>query len=163
MRTRNLYGLGALSLAVFTFSSMAYSAPVTSPANVRSGPGSGWPVIAAIPAGTDVTVVNCGEGWRHSWCQIEYGSVKGYVNGAVLAAAGQNVVVAPVVTTDAVNLRASANLFSPVIDVIPGGEPVNVLHCRSGWGRGWCHVAYEEKTGYVRGGLLERQGAVIPQ
>lgn len=105
MRTRNLCGFGAVALALAAFSSMAYSAPVSSSANIRSGPGSNWPLITAIPVGTDVTALNCGEGWRHSWCQVEFGGMRGYVNGAVLATAGQSVIVAPVVTTDAVNLR----------------------------------------------------------
>jgi uncharacterized protein YraI len=67
------------------------------------------------------------------------------------------VVVAPVVTTDATNMRAGPSLFSPVEEIIPGGATVDVLHCKQGLGRGWCKIAYEDKTGYVRGGLLARQ------
>jgi uncharacterized protein YraI len=164
MRTRSLLVLGAALLALVGVQGAAHAAAVMSPANVRTGPGTSWPVVGSIPAGTDVQVLNCNEGWRHSWCQVRFGDQTGYVNASVLAASGRsNVVVAPVVTTDAANLRTRASLFSSVIEVIPGGETVNVLRCRSGLGNGWCHVAYGGRTGYVRGGLLSRQGSIIPQ
>jgi uncharacterized protein YraI len=157
MRKENLSVLGALTLALAVASSAANANPITSPANVRSGPGTAWPVISVAPAGAEVDVLTCGTGWNHRWCQVDYGGMKGYVNAAALAGVGANVVIAPVVTTDLANLRTRPSLFSSVVEVIPGGETVNVLHCRSGMGRGWCHVAYEDKTGYVRGGLLHRQ------
>jgi len=164
MRTRSLLVLGAALVALVGVQGAAHAAAVMSPANVRSGPGVGGPVVGSIPAGTDVEVLNCNEGWRHSWCQVRVGDQTGYVNASVLGASGRsNVVIAQVVTTDAANLRTRASLFSSVIDVIPGGEIVDVLRCRSGLGSGWCHVAYGGKTGYVRGGLLTRQGAIIPQ
>ena len=48
---------------VLAFCAVAGSAfaktPLTSPATVFSGPGASWPVIAQIPAGGHVDVINC--------------------------------------------------------------------------------------------------------
>jgi len=153
----------AAGIAAVVTGDPAYSATAMSPTNLRSGPGTSWPVIGAIPAGADVNVINCAEGWRHSWCQVQYGTISGYVNAPALAISGADVVVAQVVTTDATNLRTSPSLFASVIEVILGGEEVDVIHCKSGIGQGWCHVTYDGKTGFVRGGLLTRQASVIPR
>jgi uncharacterized protein YraI len=64
--------------------------------------------------------------------------------------------VAGVATKDATALNAPPRIFSRVIGTIPAGDTVNVLHCRSGLGSGWCKVAYGGGVGYVRGGLLAR-------
>lgn len=142
---------------------IAQATPAQSPATLRSGPGSGWKKVGKIPAGADVQVLSCNEGWRHSWCQVRYGSKTGWVNAPVLGTSRSKVVIAPVVTTDAASLKKRASIFSSVIQVIPGGKRVDVLRCPSGIGKGWCHVSYKGKTGYVRGGLLSRKGSVIPQ
>ncbi len=162
MRSTNLYATAA-GMVALTVASAAYSATARSPAILRAGPGTAWGAIGSVPAGADVEVLSCNPGWRHSWCQVRYGSTTGWVNAPALGTSGSQVVIAPVVTTDAANLRASPSLFSSVIEVIPGGENVDVLHCKNGIGRGWCHVAYNGTTGFVRGGLLTRQGSVIPR
>jgi uncharacterized protein YraI len=45
--------------------SLAAAAParVTSDLNVRSGEGTGYPVVAVMPAGSVVDVSGCGDGW----------------------------------------------------------------------------------------------------
>jgi uncharacterized protein YgiM (DUF1202 family) len=85
------------------------------------------------------------------------------VNAPVLGTSRSDVVIAPVVTTDAASLKKRASMFSAVIETIPGGETVDVLNCPKGIGSGWCKVSHNGKTGYVRGGLLTRKGSVIPQ
>lgn len=160
MRATRLCLTGVVAAAALAASTIAYSAAAISPAQLRAGPGKAWPVKATISAGTMVTVLNCGPGWRNAWCHVRVGGAKGYISSAALAPSGEkNVIIAPVVTTNAANLRGSPSLFSSVKAVIPGGETVNVIRCKTGLGRGWCRVGYENKIGYVRGGLLTRRGA----
>lgn len=160
---RNMLAAATVGLVVFLVQDIAQAATAQSPATLRSGPGTSWRRIGQIPAGSDVQVLSCNPGWRHSWCQIRYGSKTGWVNAPALGTSGSQVIVAPVVTTDAASLKRRASMFSSVIQVIPGGKKVDVLRCRSGLGRGWCRVSYQGKTGFVRGGLLTRQRSVIPR
>ena len=148
---RNMLAAATVGLVAFLVQDIAQAATAQSPAVLRSGPGTSWRKIGQIPAGADVEVLSCNPGWRHSWCQIRFGSKTGWVNAPALGTSGSQVVVAPVVTTDAASLKRRASMFSSVITVIPGGKKVDVLRCRSGLGRGWCRVSYQGKTGFVRG------------
>lgn len=163
MRMTSIYAAAIVGVAAFTASGAAYSAKTQSPTTLRSGPGMAWRAIGEVPAGANVKVKNCYSGWHHSWCQVRYGSKTGYVNGPALAVYGSHVRVAPVVTNDAANLQSRPSLFSSTMGVIPGGKTVDLIHCKSGIGSGWCKVAYKGKTGFIRGGLLARQGSSIPR
>ncbi len=152
------------AVAAAVFSTAASATPLVSPANVRSGPGPRWPVVAQVPAGADVDVLGCYAGWQAGWCQVRYGHVKGYVNAGELAPSGSsNVIVAPIVTRDLANLRQGPGKNWPAIGVIPPGAPVNVSHCSQGWLYGWCKVNFNGQTGYVNSVLLQRKGAVYPE
>ncbi|WP_442753790.1 SH3 domain-containing protein [Methylocystis sp. JAN1] len=156
-----LLRFAALSTAVTAGAALA--APVTSPANVRSGPSAKWPVIAVIPAGADVRVLNCGGGWKRDWCRVAYGQTKGYVAAGVLAPSGaNNVVVAPVVTTELANIYKGPGVNYPVVAVAPGGATVNKGGCVPGWQTHWCQVNYNGKVGYMMENLLEREGSLFP-
>ena len=152
MKTHTLWAAGAAALAALALCAAANGEEVASPVNVRSGPGTGWPVVATIPAGTDLQVLSCSTGWRWRWCQVQAGDVKGYVHQSVLGQSGGHVDVAGVVTRDATDLHRAPRLFSRVVTTIPAGAGVNVLHC----GSGWCRVAYAGAVGFVRRGLLAR-------
>jgi uncharacterized protein YraI len=142
----------------------ASATPLASPAKVRTGPGTTWPVIAEIGAGADVRVLGCYSGWEGGWCQVRYRHVKGYVDAGELAPSGtSNVIVAPIVTRDLANLRKGPGTNWPSLAEIPPSTPVNVAHCAQGWLVGWCKVTYEGQTGYVNSVLLQRQGAVYSQ
>ncbi|MFY9657493.1 MAG: SH3 domain-containing protein [Methylocystis sp.] len=157
-----LWAVGAATLASLALSAAANAGEIASPVNVRSGPGTNRPVVATIPAGTDVQVLTCASGWHWRWCKVQAGDVKGYVHQAALAQSGGHVDVAEVVTTDATALHKSPRIFSHVLATIPAGAQVNVLHCASGLGSGWCHVGYGGAVGYVRGGLIERNTYGLP-
>lgn len=160
---RKMFAAATVGLVAFLLMDVAQATPAQSPATLRSGPGTSWRAIGKIPAGADVEVLNCNEGWTHSWCQVRYGSKTGWVNAPVLGTSRSEVVIAPVVTTDAASLKKRASMFSSVIATIPGGEKVDVLRCPNGLGKGWCRISYNGKTGFVRGGLLTRKGSVIPR
>lgn len=157
---KSLFCLSFLSAALAA--ATAFAAPVSSPANVRSGPSAKWPVIATIPAGADVQVLNCGGGWKRDWCKVSYGQVSGYVAAGVLAPSGNNVVVAPVVTSELANLYKGPSPRYPVITAVPGGSRVNQGGCVAGWQTRWCQVNYDGKVGYMMENLLQREGALFP-
>ncbi|WP_363348677.1 SH3 domain-containing protein [Methylocystis echinoides] len=157
---KSVFGLAFLSAALAAAAALA--APVTSPANVRLGPSPKLPVIATIPAGADVQVLDCGGGWRRDWCKVAYGKVKGYVAAGVLAPSGNDVVVAPVVTTELANLYKGPGVKWAVIGPVPGGSTVNKGACVPGWQARWCIVNYNGQVGYMMENLLERQGALFP-
>ncbi len=142
---------------------VALASAVTSPATVRTGPGSRWPVIAEIPAGADVEVLSCGQGWKRAWCRVQYGATTGFVKAGTLAPSGSSdVVIAPVVTTDLANLRRGPGPKWAAIGVIPPSAEVNLLYCSHAWHGDRCKVSNEGMTGFVHGSLLQRQGAMFP-
>jgi uncharacterized protein YgiM (DUF1202 family) len=160
MRIRELIFAGAPAAVILVSVGVADAMAFKSPLYMRSGPGSAWPIVSSVPAGADVRIQSCASGWRHYWCRVSYGDKSGYIHAFALKEKGKQLLVAPVVTTDAADLHAQPNLFSPVQKTILGGKKVNVLHCSSGLGRsarGWCKIAYQKRIGYVRAGLLARQ------
>lgn len=161
MGQTHLLPFGVATLVASLFGAAALAHPVSSPANLYSGPGAKWPVIADIPAGGEVNVINCGPGWSRDWCHVSYGGKKGYVVAATLAPSGNDVIVAPIVTTDLANVRKGPGAKWAVVGVLQPDTTVNVSYCVNGWLNGWCRVHYEDKTGYVRGALLKRQGALF--
>ncbi|MGD9658037.1 MAG: SH3 domain-containing protein [Methylocystis sp.] len=160
---RKMFAGAMVGLVAFLVQDIAQATTAQSPATLRSGPGMSWRKIGRIPAGANVQLLSCRPGWRNTWCQVRYGSRTGWVNGPVLGTSGSKVVIASVVTTAAVSLKKRPSMFSSVIKVIPGGGRVDVLSCPNGLGSGWCRVSYHGRTGFVRGGLLTRQGSVIPR
>jgi uncharacterized protein YraI len=62
MKLQRLCFASVATFAIFAFSHAAIAAKLTSPLNVRSGPGATWPVIATVPAGADVEVQSCESG-----------------------------------------------------------------------------------------------------
>lgn len=141
----------------------AEAAQFSSPADVHTGPGENYPVIAQIPAGAQVGFIDCGPGWKNNWCHVKYKGKNGFVVANALApsASGDNVIVAPIVTTDAAYMRKGPNRTFPVVGVLIPGSEVNVKQCISGWLSGWCNVDFEGTSGWVHGSLLKRQGSLI--
>lgn len=91
LRTRIL-GAAAI-LALSTGLAAAAPAALERSANVRAGPGTNYPVIATLPAGSVVDV----EGCPGSWCQVATSAGQGFVARSLLAfgAGGPAVAVAP--------------------------------------------------------------------
>ena len=89
----------SLAVSALLLSAGAVSAAtVTDNLNLRSGPGLSHNVIAAMPAGSDVRVLNCGR----SWCRVAFNDTTGYASrkfissgGPVYAAAPSTAAVAP--------------------------------------------------------------------
>jgi uncharacterized protein YraI len=92
LRTR-LLGAAAI-LALSTGLAAAAPAALERSGNVRAGPGTNYPVIATLPAGSVVDVAGC----PGSWCQVETEAGEGFVARSLLAfggGGGPAVAVAP--------------------------------------------------------------------
>jgi uncharacterized protein YraI len=79
----------AAALALSTGIAAAVPATVETDANVRTGPGTGNPVIATLPAGTVVDAGPC-----TSWCRIAFDGGEGYMARSLLALGGSPPAVA---------------------------------------------------------------------
>lgn len=155
--------LGFAAAAAVLFGGAAFADPVTSPANVRSGPSPKWPVIASLPAGADVTVIDCGAGWKRDWCEVQAGPVHGFVAAGVLGTQGDNVLIAPVVTNNDVAIYKGPGVNYKIIGSIPENQTVNMGACVAGnGGVTWCKVTYGRKSGYSIQSELQRQNSLFP-
>ena len=92
---------GRAALLLSAGSALAVPATAETDLNVRSGPGTQFPVIGSIPDGQTVDVANC----SGAWCQVSFGGGTGYasqnyleIGGAV--APGPAVAVSPYVYDD---------------------------------------------------------------
>jgi uncharacterized protein YraI len=86
---------------------MAYPATVTTPLNLRTGPGVGYPVQTTMPAGVTVDVRGCSGGW----CNLNYRGIQGYASGTYLASGGT--VVGPAAVTVLPEYYAYAYRYPP--------------------------------------------------
>jgi len=94
-------GIGALLASA---AAAAGSAVTTGDLNIRSGPGTGYPVVGVIPVGHSVRVANCVA--DSAWCAVDFAGTHGwssasYMTGAaiggqaVFASAAPSYAIAP--------------------------------------------------------------------
>lgn len=107
--------------------------------NLRTGPGTSYPVILVIPKGATVTVT----GYSGSWAQVNYGGRSGYAAASYLASPSSTTEVR--YATANLNLRTGPGTGYAIILVIPKGASVSVVSISSGWAK----VNYSGRTGYV--------------
>jgi uncharacterized protein YraI len=55
---------------------------VTGDVNLRAGPDTNYPSVAMLPAGVEVAIEGCVDGW--SWCDVAAGNNRGWVAGSFL-------------------------------------------------------------------------------
>lgn len=63
-------------------SAFAADGYVTGNVNLRAGPDIGYPSVDMLPAGTEVAIYGCVDGW--SWCDVSTGDDRGWVAGSFL-------------------------------------------------------------------------------
>jgi uncharacterized protein YraI len=65
-------------------------------------------------------------------------------------------------TTRSVNVRAGPDTSYPVVAILGGGSPVQVMGCLDDWS--WCDVAFEDNRGWIYAPYLSYvyQGARVP-
>ena len=72
-----------LSLSILlTASACAADGYVTGNVYLRAGPDPGYPSVAMLDAGTPVSIEGCVNGW--SWCDVDAGGDRGWVEGTFL-------------------------------------------------------------------------------
>ena len=84
------FAVGALLLSAGAVS----AATLTDNLNLRNGPGLRYDVIGAVPAGSDVRVMNC----VGSWCRVAWNDTQGYLSRRFISRGGPVYAASP--TTD---------------------------------------------------------------
>src|SRR5215213_796365 len=78
-----LFGAGA-ALLLTTGAALAVPATAQTDLNVRSGPGTEYPVVGSIQGGETVNVGNC----TGSWCRVRFEGGSGFASRSHLALGG---------------------------------------------------------------------------
>ena len=113
---------------------------VYSPINVRSGAGTTYPVVATVPKGSHITLINR----TGSWWYVEYGDNRfGYCHADYITPIEGKPAK---VTASALNVRTGRGTSFPVQDILYNNQVILVLNTRNGWSRILYHGT---KTGYV--------------
>lgn len=106
MLKKSLFALGILAGA----SSVAAAATVavaTGNVNLRAGPSTAYPVVTVVPVGARIATYGCLTGY--SWCDITFGSYRGWVAANYIQIVYQG---APVVLTPAVAPAAGVTVVA---------------------------------------------------
>lgn len=115
--------------------------------NLRSGPGTGYAILAVIPKGTTVSVESVSGGWG----KLTYAGKTGFSSMTYLTRS-----TAPTndlrVTTANLNFRTGPGTSYSIIATIPKGTTVNVLSESGGWAR----FVYGGRTGYSSSAYLSK-------
>src|SRR6185503_16513555 len=82
LRTK-LLGVGA-ALLLSTGAALAVPATAQTDLNVRSGPGTNYPVVGSLQGGETVDVGSC----TGSWCRVSFGGGSGFASRSYLAMGG---------------------------------------------------------------------------
>lgn len=79
--------LALIAVAIMSLPALAQSRPAiaytTANLNMRTGPGTNYPVITTVPRGGGVTVFGCTADYR--WCDAAFANAKGWVSGKYLS------------------------------------------------------------------------------
>ena len=160
-----IYGAAAAAMlsaavAVPAFASDSVTTMATTAAlNLRTGEGTGYPIITTMPKDTSVEVYGMSaDGWYHvkyqdkeGFCYYRWLNFEGTADGTVHD--GKTTEMFP---TTALNLREQPSTASRVLTVVPKDMPVAVSAKHDGWFsvefegvKGYC---YGEYLGFVKGG-----------
>jgi hypothetical protein len=78
---KTLTATAAAAALLVSVAASAATATVSTELNMRTGPGTGYPVVQVLPRGAQVDA-NCSAG--SSWCQVYYSGIPGYVSSRYL-------------------------------------------------------------------------------
>jgi len=110
--------------------------------NLRTGPGTGYTILAVMPKGSAVTVLSTSGGWS----RVTYSGKTGYASASYLSTAppsGSSIVVR--YTTADLNLRTGPGTAYPIITTMPKGSSVEILDTSSAWPK----IRYGSAVGYA--------------
>lgn len=129
--------------------------------NMRTAPGTGNPVVIAIPAGTSgLTVGRCrraDDGGTSPWCEVQWRGYSGWVSGRFIAEtearARRTFRVLPDVSQGILNIRSGPGTrFGLVASIPAGASDVMVGSCRTpdeGGRTPWCDVQWRGRSGWA--------------
>lgn len=88
------FSLGLIALAATALPTVAQAAGpaiayTTANLNMRTGPGTNYPVITTVPRGGGVTVFGCTANF--AWCDAAFANAKGWVSGKYLSYGGNGI------------------------------------------------------------------------
>lgn len=134
----NLSVKASIFTLAFFVSANAYasSAIVTSTINLRTGPGTQYGTIGAIPNGVGIVVGGCTSGY--GWCQVTYGGMTGWAASNYIAIQTAN----GYTTSDNFGSTAAAVGIPLIAGMAIGAAVANSgpryydPYYRGGWGRG---------------------------
>jgi len=84
-------GIAGAALLLSAGAALAYPAAATAPVNIRSGPGTSYPVIGTLTSGEGVAVERCTTGW----CLVADAGPSGWVSSAYLSTGAMPSAYAP--------------------------------------------------------------------
>ena len=129
-------------------------AQVTTPAALRTkyNNQTASTIVKIVPKGS---VIHVTKYMGNNWYKASYGSKSGYISGLFLTGEDDDDlsdnVVARELAIDTVFRTSAKTLTTNVINVIEGGEEVEVLGERSD---NWLYVSYDGDEGYIRSGFF---------
>lgn len=108
----------AAGLAALLLSGAADAAAITSVSlNIRTGPSTAYPAIAVVPASQPVVVYGCTAG--PAWCDVSWGSYRGWIAAAYIGP----VVTYPVVVFNPVVYHNTFYVGRPYYGIGPAWSP----------------------------------------
>ncbi|MDQ3655200.1 MAG: SH3 domain-containing protein [Chloroflexota bacterium] len=136
----------------------------TAGARLRSGPGTGYGVIASLAKGTEVRYLADGgtaNGYRWYKVRVLATGKEGFMSASLLSApdagpGGDPVIVGSAKTTAAVNLRSGPSTGNQVLRVVPKGA---VVKASNTYRNGFRYVIYEGLAGWVADQYLSSDGS----
>ena len=116
--------------------------------NLRKKAGTDSEVLEMLSDGTAVSILSKQDGWY----KVSYGGKTGYMSADYLTSktSASGLKGYAKVTTDALNMRNSANTSGDVVAMVAQGEYVKL----SGFENGWYKVSYGDYSGYMSGDYL---------
>lgn len=124
---------------------------ISSPLNVRSGPGMGYTVIGSLAPGADIVIVDSMNGWEQltsgGWVSSQYVSAAP-VPIQVFGVGGPSSSTSFQVATNGspLNVRSGPGPGYAVISTLPNGRVVETINTSGGWyqlpGGGWVSGAW---------------------
>lgn len=135
------------------------AATTTDSLNLRTGPGTSYPVMVVMPVGAQVTLTGRNSNGFQS---LTYSGFSGWASASYLQVQGttpQNPPVQPTppatgtaTTTDSLNLRAGAGTSFTVVTVMPRGASVTLTGQSA---NGFHQIGWNGQTGWASGQYLD--------
>ncbi len=129
------------------------TAVVSANLNLRSGPGTTYPVLLVIPNGSTVTITSAEQ---NGFYGVEYAGVRGYASSNYLQL---DISQTATVVGGGLNLRTGPGTTYPVLLVMPDGATVTITGALQ---TGYYPVVYNGTAGYASADYLQIGSAPPP-